>query len=282
MGSDKGTLAIGDTASRLLSQRFAGFFANEAALAALEPASRSHGTVALVLDTGALVWFDSAGTEGVAPDSGDGSWKDVRTATMLYGRSISFLAAELTDVDGYVDGLTTSTSAAALTVADFNGVLAPGAGPGLPPKTGIAFWPSVTTAAAVGAYALADIVFTGTYNGATVARTATLTDADGGETIIADGPLETLTAIDIDAMADTDGEFDFGFSGVSPVLDALGTEKTWQIVAHTDAAAADTGAVVVGYANGETDTVEMAKGEQLLAKPTRVFATTTVPITIYE
>jgi hypothetical protein len=114
-------------------------------------------------------------------------------------------------------------------------------------------------------------------------RTAALTDVDGDETITADGPLETLTRIDVEAQADTDGAFDFGYTSIAPVRDAVGTHKRWLVVSNAAAAAADTGAVHVAYPDDTTDTVLLAKGAELKGAPSRVFGTTTtVAVTIYE
>lgn len=284
MDGNEGSLGgIGDLAGVLASQRMGGTFATQAAMLAFPAKGRKTGMLVCVLEDCAQYVFDADGTDGIAPDDGLGRWRPVRNFQMLYGRSFSLLAAALADVDAYVDGVATSTSADLIPGTEFNGTLVTD-DVGQPPKAGIAFWPSVTSSSTTGAFtAGSDIVFTGTYNGAVVTRTATLTAANGNETIIADGPLETLTSIAIEAQADTDGTFDLGFSGIGPVLLAGGTSyKKWLVKSYADAANADTAAVVVGYQDGTTDTVELPKGGQLEAAPVRIYATTTAPITVYE
>ena len=74
--------------------------------------------------------------------------------------------------------------------------------------------PTVTSGANVGAYALGDIVFTGTRKGAVVTEILNLTDVDGGETIFGTQAFDTITQIDVVAMADTDGFLEFGVGDV--------------------------------------------------------------------
>lgn len=283
MDGNEGTLSHGDHVGTLLSLRIGGTFATRAELLAMPATKRKTGMLCLVLEDCSQWVFDADGNDGIAPDAGTGQWRALRNQQMLYGRSFSFLAAALADADGFVTTLATKTTADTLTGAELNGALANPA-PGLPPKTGIAFWPSVTTASATGAYTAASVItFTGTYNGETVTRTVALTAANGGETLIADGPLETLTQIDIEAQADTDGSFTFGFSGIGPKLLAGGTSyKKWLVKSYSDASAADTANVHVAYQDGTTDTVELAKGAQLEAAPVRVYGDTTANVTIYE
>jgi hypothetical protein len=284
MDGNEGSLGgIGDLAGVLATQRAGGTFATQAAMLAFASKGRKTGMLVCVLEDCAQYIYDAAGTDGIAPDDGIGRWRPVRNFQMLYGRSMSFLAAGLLDLDGFVTTLSTITSADVLTGAELNGALVV-ANVGLPPKPGIAFWPSVTSSSTTGAFvAGSDIVFTGTYNGQVVTRTSTLTAANGNETIIADGPLETLTRIDIEAQADTDGSFTFGFSGIGPVLLAGGTSyKKWLVKSYADASAADTAALHVAYADGTTDTVELAKGAQLEAAPVRIYGDSTGNYTVYE
>lgn len=195
---------------------------------------------------------------------------------------MSFAAADLADADGFVTTLTTSTSPVTLDGTDLNGVLVDDDNIGQPPKTGIAFWPTATASNTVGAFTTNAITFTGTYAGETVTRSAAYTSANGNQTVIADGPLETLVSISIPAMADTDGSHTFGFSGIGPRKDKLSNYKAWKVVSNADTANADTAAVHVAYSDGSTDTVELAKGAELLASPVRIYADSTAPVTIYE
>lgn len=284
MDGNEGSLGgIGDLAGGLTSQRMGGTFATQAALLAFPAKGRKTGMLVCVLEDCAQYIYDASGSDGIVPDDGLGRWRPVRNFPMLYGRSFSFLAADLLDVDAYVTSLATKITADTLNGAELNGVLVT-ANVGLPPKTGIAFWPSVSTSSQSGAYVAASVItFTGTYAGAAVTRTATLTQVNGAETRIADGPLETLTQIDMAAQAATNGAFTFGFSGVGPVLLAGGTAyKKWLVKSYADASAADTGTLHVAYPDGTTDSVELAKGAQLEAAPSRIYADSTGNYTIYE
>lgn len=284
MDGNEGTLPIGDLSAQLLSLRAGGTFATRAALLAMPAAKRKTGMVCFVLEDCSSWVFDENGNDGIAPDAGTGQWRPLRNQAMLYGRSFSFTAAQLADVDAFVKSIATVASPVTFDGDDLDGALVDEEGVGQPPKAGIAFWPSVTADSSVGAFTIdADIEFVGTYNGQVVTRLARLTSADGNETIIADGPLETLTAINVPAMADTDGALEFGFSGIGPVLLAGGLKhKQWLVKSYADASAADTAAVHVAYQDGTEDTVELAKGSQLEAAPVRIFADTTAPVTIYE
>jgi hypothetical protein len=283
LNGNNGTLGVGDFATRILSQRFAGAFPLLSDLTALPEARRADGMMALVLSDGGLWFFDADSNQGHLPDDGgSGSWLPVRTTQMLYDRSLVFAVADLKDDDGFVESVATVTDPATFTGSDLDGALVVD-DVGMPPRTGIAFWPSVTSDSSAGAFAITeDFEFVGTYNGEEVTRLARLVEVDGGETIIADGPLETLTTINAPAMADTDGALTFGFSGIGPVLDANGNEKAWTVVSNADAANADTAVVHVAYADGSDNSPELAKGMQLLAKPVRIYADSTAPITIYE
>lgn len=282
LNGNQGKLAVGDFALKVLSERYAGAFDLLSDLMALPAARRADKSLALVLSDGSLWFYDASSNQGHVPDDGGGSWLPARTAQMLYDRSLVFTAAQLKDDDGFVLSVATTLGAVTFTGAALDGALVDGSDIGQPPRTGIAFWPSATADNSPGAFALTDITFVGTYNGAVVSRVAAFTTADGSETVIADGPLETLTSIVVPAQADTDGAFTFGYSGIGPVLDANDLEKAWTVVSNADAANADTAAVHVAYANSEANTVELAKGAQLLAKPVRIYADSTAPITVYE
>lgn len=282
MTAQLGTLGIGDLAASLLSLRFGGTALTRAELADVPVTHRKTGMVCCVLEDGSLWIFDEAGVEGIVPAAGSGTWRPMRTQEMLYSKSWSMLAAALVDADGHVTSIATKTTADNLTGAELTGAVVT-ANVGLGPKTGMSFWPTATLSSTVGAFVAASVItWTGTYNGAAITRTATIASADGNATLFASGPMDSVTSIDIAAQADTDGTFTFGFSGVSPGLNAVGAYKPWKVVSYADAANADTAALVVGYSDGSIDTVELPKGGELFASPVRIYGTTTAPITIYE
>lgn len=203
-----------------------------------------------------------------------------------FTRSMTFTTSDFADADAIKTTVSTSTSAASYSGAGLNGAMAnPGpAAPEFASKTGYASYPSVTSSSTVGAFtAGSDIVFTGTYNGVAVTRTATLTAANGNETQVADGPMDTVTQIDVEAQADTDGSFTFGFTDLAPSGDGSGAAtgsagriKQWWVVAAT------AGNVHVGYSDGTSDTIPMQAGALIEAYPTRIYADTAVTVTVYE
>lgn len=113
-------------------------------------------------------------------------------------------AAALKDVDAIKTSI--ATVAAPVTYTTFNGVLG---GTFDPPRA-----VTVTTSASGGSYTLTAITFTGTYGGAVVTDTVTLTQTGGGETLYGDQPFDTLTSIAILAMNNTSGAFQFGCGDV--------------------------------------------------------------------
>ena len=178
----------------------------------------------------------------------------------------------LQDVDGIATDVATLTEADVLTAGELDGVNVCGAG-----FDHLLSWPCVTTSAVVGAYVEGSaIVFTGTYGGVATTRTALLTDADGGETaLLADGPLDlgSVTRIDIEAQADTDGEFDFGWSGVAPQPG----RDAWRCVAR------GTGNLhVTNGGSTEEVTVPLTANIAHEAWTRRIFGDSTVDVTAYE
>jgi len=287
MDGNEGSLGgIGDLAGVLASQRMGGTFATQTAMLAFPAKGRKTGMLVCVLEDCSQYVYDADGVDGLQPDDELGRWRPVRNMAQLYGRSFSLaVAVGLLDVDAFVDGVATKATADTLNGAELNGVAVNGTTHiGAHPTTGIAFWPCVFTASQTAGYTAGSVItFTGTYGGAAVTRTVALTQANGNETLIANGPMETVSQIDIEAQPGTSGAFDFGYSGIGPVLLPGGTAyKKWLVKSFADAANADTAAVHVGYPDGTTDTVELAKGAALEAAPSRIYGDTTAPITVYE
>jgi|GEM_PF-3787946 len=113
-------------------------------------------------------------------------------------------AAITPDVDAIVTALATSTSAVELTGAELTGVLG-----------GSAFtsadYVTATLSSTAGAFTDAStITVTGTYNGATVTDVLTISGTDGNATLWGDQLFDSVTQIDIEAQADTDGTISIG------------------------------------------------------------------------
>lgn len=196
----------------------------------------------------------------------------------LFSRSMTFAnAAELADADGIKESIATDTSAATYSGVDLDGTSTVGV-VGTQTFERLASWPTVSASSAAGAYTDAsEVVFTGTWGGEIVTRTATIVGTDGNATFIADGPLDlgSVTSIAVDAQADTDGAFTFGWSGVGPRKG-----RSWVLIAREAVAA---GALDVEFSNGQQDpNLSLASGELLGAYVQRVLATTTVDFTAHE
>lgn len=198
---------------------------------------------------------------------------------MTPARSFTIAAASLADADGIKTSVATSTDAVEYTGADLDGALVVGevAYPTLGSKSGFASYPSVTSSSQSGAYEPGSkVVFTGTYRGEEATSTATLTEGDGDETQLGDKPLDTVTAISVEAQADTDGAFTFGFSDLVVGYDSTGRRKSWSVMANT------AGNVHLGYSDGSDDTISATAGIPIPISPVRVYADTAVAVTIFE
>ncbi len=125
-------------------------------------------------------------------------------------RSVTLLAAELNDVDGIKVALTTVAAPQVYTGAALDGAVIDTASG----RLDLARTATVSSDASAGAFALDDIVFTGTRKGAIVTDTLTLTQINGNETIFGTQAFDTITQIDVAAMADTDGELSFGVGDI--------------------------------------------------------------------
>ncbi len=189
----------------------------------------------------------------------------------MSSRSMTFDASSghYADPDGLKTTISSATTAQSYSGAALNGTNVCGGG-----KTGLASWPSVTSSSTVGAFnAGSAITFTGTYDGAAVTRTALLTAANGNETVLADGPLDigSVTVITVAAQADTDGSFTFGWSGIAPQA----SRQSWRVVVR------EAGSIVVAN-GGEQDTVLLPIHGAHEAWVRRIYANTTIDVTVYE
>jgi hypothetical protein len=196
----------------------------------------------------------------------------------LARRTITLATTDLVDADGIKTSIATAATAQSYTTAALNGALV-FSNTGEPRFAGfleLASYPTVTASANGGSYVVGSAIeFVGTYAGQPVTRTALLTTANGGETVFANGPIDTVTTIRVAAQVNTGGAFTFGFSGVCPRKKADGHLRKWGLVGG------GSGNLVVGYPLGG-DTLVTTAGQQHPVAVSRIYATTAVPVTIYE
>lgn len=192
---------------------------------------------------------------------------------VIYLRSKTFDASAGAFVDD--NGIKTSIATAATiqTYVTFNGTSTLGKA-----VTGthdsFASWPTVKNSSATASYVNAStIVFTGTYGGVVTTRTATLTSADGGATVLADGPLDhgSITKIVVAAQVDTAGAFEFGWTGVAPKKG-----YAWAMVAR------EAGTYHVEHRDGGVDYIALPAHGEHFAFVSRIFGDVTVDATVYE
>jgi hypothetical protein len=198
----------------------------------------------------------------------------------------SFTAAALVDADAIKTSIATSLTAVAYSGAQLNGASASEGT--ATPAHGMAAYPTAALSSQTGAYTNGStITWTGSYRGKTVTRTGTITNANGGQTVTGDGPLETCTSVTVAAQAATNGLLEFGWNDAVPpgVLTPqlpLSTNqndlRTWLKIVATS-----TGNIRVGYAGGREDTVPMVAGQELNSAVTRIYASsTTANMTVHS
>jgi len=171
----------------------------------------------------------------------------------------------LSDADSIVTSLATDDeSPTTLTGNDLNGAL--GGSLILPHNV------TVTSAAAVGAYAIVDpIVVTGTnWDGRTISEELQLTDADGGEVLETTAAFLTVDSIEIPIQADDDGALEFGTTNIH-------IPGCREVRANSD------GNLSVIYEGGFTDTLPCKDGEHHPINFHTIVAdeTTVAPLIIY-
>lgn len=198
----------------------------------------------------------------------------------LARRTMTLAAANLVDADGIKTSIASAASAQSYTTAALNGALAfAGIGePRLASFRELASYPTTTASSNAGSYVAGSAIeFVGTYGGEPVTRTALLTTADGGETVFADGPIDTVITIRVAAQVNTSGAFTFGFSGACPrkKVGPGGRLRQWWLVGG------GAGNIVVGHPLGN-DTLVSAAGREHFVAVQRILEATAVPVTIYE
>lgn len=193
-------------------------------------------------------------------------------------RTLTFTSSNMLDVDAIKTHLATVAAITAYSGAALNGVV-PSTGLTLAGFSEICQYPSVTCTNVAGAYvANSTVLFTGTYGGEAVVRTATITSTAGNGTYIADGPIDvaSCTQIVIAAQANTNGDVSFGLT------DMACPKKYGQLVAFTGVRAASGGNVAVVYPGGYADTLVLAAAESDYVLIERIVqASTNVGIRVY-
>jgi hypothetical protein len=182
------------------------------------------------------------------------------------------------DVDALVLSLATATSVGTFTGAALNGVV-PTTGLTLAGHSGIAQYPSITCSNSAGSYvANSTCVFTGTYGGEAVTRTATITSTAGNGTYIANGPIDvgSCTRIVLAAQADTSGAVSCGLTDLAcPKING-------QLHPFIGVRAAAGGNVAVVYSGAWEDVLVLAAAESDDIQFDRIRqATTAVGIRVY-
>ncbi len=191
-------------------------------------------------------------------------------------RTMTFDAADLGDTDAIKTSVATQATPQTYGPEDLNGAAqSPEAFAGFEQVGGI---PSVTTGANVGSYVVGSTVtFVGTWDGQEVRRVATLTDADGGETLLADGPLDGApTSLEVEAQANGSGSLIFGWGGVAPLMVPKGRQRLWWLRCGDTS-----GDIAVRYPLGE-DVIEAVAGQEYPAAIAALLAETAVTVVVFE
>ena len=199
-------------------------------------------------------------------------------------RPITLTTADILDVDAVKTTIATVASDVSYSGADLNGADVDGATyiATPTPSTGVTDvpqYPIAVAASSAGSYVDGStVVFTGTHGGETVQRTATVVGTDGGATFIADGPVDTVSQIDVEAQADTSGAWTFGFTDIGYWREHS-VDKCFRAIRANDA-----GSIHVQDEDGHGDVTPFAAGEfQPIGCPRIIQATTTVTaFTIYR
>jgi hypothetical protein len=191
-------------------------------------------------------------------------------------RSMSFdqSAGAYADDNGIKESVATADTAQTYYLADLDGTSTVGKAIATGSHSGFASWPTVKNSAAVGSYVVGSTVrFVGMYGGKLTDRVATLTSADGGATVIADGPLDhgSITKIEVAAQVDNAGAFDFGWTDIGPL-----SGRGWFVVARA------AGSIVVEHFDGLPDTVLLPIHGEHRALVSRIFAAVTIDVCVYD
>ncbi len=169
-------------------------------------------------------------------------------------RTVTFQT--VADADAIKTSVASSTSEESYSGAELNGAI--GAAAMVPART-----LSVTTSSNTGSYNIADpITFTGTDSeGNAISEDLTLTNEDGGETLVTTKAFRTVTSIATPEQNDTGGAFTFGVRDIVPVANPPRAVRC-----------GGAGNLKVAYDDGTTDTLtDIIAGEVLAISPTKIF-----------
>ena len=198
---------------------------------------------------------------------------------------MTIITAEIADPDAIKTSIATVAAAVSYTGVALNGADA-NPGPATPTPshtdnvvTDVPQYPTATASSSAGSYVDgSEVVFTGTYGGAAKSRTATVVGTDGNATFVADGPLDTVSTVAVDAQADTNGAWTFGFTDIGAWRGGSGQEPARLVRAHA------AGVIKIGDADGHVDLTPFAESESQPIAPHRIYATgtTVTTFTLYR
>jgi len=193
----------------------------------------------------------------------------------LFTRSFTLAKASghYSDPDGIKTSVATVAEDVSYSGSALDGVGANTCGGGF---NALASWPTVSTAAQAAGYeADSTVTFTGTFQGVPATRTATIVEANGGETLIADGPLDigSVTQIDIQEQPGTDGTFTFGWTDLTPRT----PDTAWMVVVRSGI-----GSITVQSETLDQDTITLQADGEHKAWVKRILDATEVDVTVYE
>lgn len=192
-------------------------------------------------------------------------------------RSFTFSNAnQYLDTDGIKTSIATVAAAISYATAALNGAFVSGgvARPAPNSHEGLAMIPSATASSSSGSYVNGSRVrFVGKWgSNPNCVRTATVVGTDGGATFLADGPLETVLEILVDAQVNTAGAWTFGFSGIS----AKQGQRIVEFQGQGD------GNLLLDYGAPHTiDTLPTAVGRSHRCSPLALLGTSTAICTVY-
>lgn len=176
-----------------------------------------------------------------------------RGSTSSSHRSISLTRSTVLDADAIVTSVATAATAQSYTGAALNGADVGAdhiARPTPSGFTGVAQYPIAVAATHAASYVDGSLItFTGTYGGVAVVRTATVVGTGGNATFVADGPLDTCSAVNVAAQVDALGAWTFGWDDVA----CPGPEAC--PVPFRELAATSSGAVMITCGSGDVDTI---------------------------
>lgn len=203
----------------------------------------------------------------------------IQGSTAPYRSPRTFTVANIADPDSIKASIATAATAQSYSGAALNGASKK---PLPDSKTGFAQWPTATASNSAGSYVNGSkIVFTSTYKGYPVVRTATVVGANGNATFVADGPVDgDVTLIAVGAQANAAGAWTFGFADLE--CPSRSSDKVLEPWRH----ARGTGAGNIGVVNldGSAEVLPCLDGEHHSTEIYRLKTSTTTvtSVTLYQ